>query len=174
MQDHSMNTTDAARHAGEMIPCVVDIGCMDQVLRGLYARDSRGQLVPEFDGQFTLDVQHSALWADPTRVGRKLYAMNVEAVMQRYPDCRTTPGKLPGPDQAHRLPVTYRAPRERLTVCRDPNTLIGCYKAVETLLHHCSEGHIPGSKLFTGLERAASRLATAIVRSLPAYEMAPW
>jgi hypothetical protein len=150
---------------------VIDAGAMDQVIRALFGRTRYGQIVPRFDGAFTAPGHPGS--ADPTETGRKLFTMNVEAVTQRYLDCRANPKDLPGPAGAHLLPTAYRAP-ERLARPLDQATMVACYKAIKSLLYQCSEGDMPDSPLYGELERAAGQIAGDIVRDLPAYQAAAW
>ena len=150
---------------------VIDAGAMDKVIRGVFGRTRWGQIVPRFDGGFTMPSEPGFI--DPTETGRKLFAMNVEAVTQRYLDCRAKPADLPGPKDAHLLPHTYRAP-ERLSRPLASDELVRCYKAIQCLLYQCAEGDVPEQPLYAELQRAAGEIAGDIVRSLPAYEAAGW
>ena len=150
---------------------VIDAGAMHRVLIGLFGRSRFGQIVPQFNAGYTMYGEPRSL--DPTEVGRALYAMNVEAVMQRYPDCRANPADLPGEHGAHLLPTTYQAPR----LPRHPlgtTEMIGAYKAMRCLLYQCAEGDVPDSPLYTELRLAAGELAAEIVHGLPAYDAAAW
>jgi hypothetical protein len=151
---------------------VIDSATMGRVLRGLFARNDRGQIVLQFDGEHT-DFGHPRS-ADPTDVGRKLFAMNLEAVMQRYPDCRDNPDDWPGPHGAHALATEYRAPALMPGFHRGAADLVDFYKAIRCLIYQCSEGDIPNSPLFLELQRAAAELAHGIIETLPGYQRAGW
>jgi hypothetical protein len=150
---------------------VIDSATMGRVLRGLFARNHYGQIVPLFDGEHTDPGDRRS--ADPTELGRKLFAMNVEAVTQRYPDCRENPENLPGPHGAERLATEYCAPSV-IGYRRDAAELTDFYKAIQCLLYQCSEGDVFESPLFLELQRAAATLACAIVELSPAYQRAGW
>ena len=115
-----------------------------------------------------------------TRIGRKLFAMNIVAVEERYPDCRSDKSGMPGPcDEdgnstamavaaAFTLPAgTRRAPMRLAALCDG-------YKALRCLRYQCSEGDIPMTDLFAELERAMGEIAEEIVQGLPEYEAASW
>jgi hypothetical protein len=151
---------------------VIDTDMMDSVILGLFGRSTYDQLVPTFNGGFTFPNRPGSI--DPTETGRLLYAMNVEAVTQRYPDCRENPENLPGPARgAALLPVSYQAPR-RLGRPIGHAEKVKAYKAISSLLYQCSEGNVPESPLFAELQRAAGDIAGDIVRRLPEYDAAPW
>ena len=151
---------------------VIDSATMGRVLRGLFARNRWGQFVAQFDGEYTAPGDSRS--ADPTTVGRKLFAMNIEAVMQRYPDCRGNPRDLPGPRCAHALANEYQAPTFAVGATHALRSLVHFYKAIQCLLYQCSEGNVPESPLYQELQRAAAELAGGIVRELPEYETAAW
>jgi hypothetical protein len=149
---------------------VIDTATMHRVIRGLFGRNRWGQLVARFDGEYTMPGERVS--ADPTAVGRKLFAMNVDAVRQRYPS--DTPDELPGPCDGHALPDDYTAPSRGLGRPMTTADMVDAYKAINCLLYQCSEGNVPDSPLYLELERAAGELAGAIVRGMPEYEAAGW
>jgi hypothetical protein len=146
---------------------------MHRVIRGIFGRTRHGQIVPRFDGAYT--APNERVSCDPTAIGRKLLAMNVDAVTQRYPDGQNNPENLPGPHDAHLLPTTYQAPTRNLgqrLLCRAD--MVDSYKALRCLIYQCSEGNVPETALYLELERAAGELSSDIVRSLPEYEDTSW
>ena len=150
---------------------VIDTTAMHSVIRGVFGRSRCGQIVPQFDGAYTAAGDRRSV--EPSDIGRKLFALNVEAVMQRYPDCRENPNDLPGPHDVHLLADSYQAP-PNLARPMDRAGMVASYKAVRSLLYQCSEGDVPDRPLFSELQRAAGEIAGEIVRSLPDYDKAPW
>lgn len=100
-------------------------------------------------------------------IGTKLYALNINAVTIRYPDCLEHPENLPGPiDQTE-----IRAYRYRPSAC----TRIEGYKALGCLLYQCCEGDVPEmSETYHALKDAYNTLAHEIVSDLPEYDRAEW
>ena len=101
------------------------------------------------------------------KIGRDLYAMNIKAVTQRYPDC--APADMPGPIDQSDIGEGYRFNPVVATPCK-----VARYKAVSCLLYQCSEGDVPETALFKFLSERLDRLAHDIVASLPAYNRAGW
>lgn len=96
---------------------------------------------------------------DVKRFANALYTLNCEAVDERYG--KGTAAK----DEAERPPFSFRF------VHRDG---VAVYKAVCCLGYQCAEGDIPNRPLYQALEPIAGRIASAIVKQLPAYDAAPW
>lgn len=151
---------------------VIDAEHMSRVLLGIFSRDTCGQNVPQFFGRYT-SAGDRLSW-DPTELGRLLFRLNIDAVTQRYPDCRDAPDNLPGPAGAGDLADTFRFARANVGRQLTTEQLVGCYKAMRSLLYQCSEGNAPEQPLYQELERAAGDIADAIVRRLPAYQTARW
>lgn len=141
---------------------VVDITTMDRAVSAICGRNFYGQIVYKFQD---IDTQ---LTDAPTLIGRRLFTLNVEAVMQRYPDTQDNPGDLPGMDGAAALPLTY-------VHTRSPSRgLVDGYKAIRCLMYQCSEGDADKSEVFRALNDAAGQVAYAIVATMPEYERAAW
>jgi hypothetical protein len=87
-------------------------------------------------------------------IGKKLYAMNHEALWQRY-------GTLENCPPYRWQPAGYKTP-------------VRSYKAVQCLLYQCSEGDVPETPLYAELESIKNHLATRIIGELPAYNAVPW
>jgi hypothetical protein len=151
---------------------VIDTAQMDRVLLGLFSRNQFGQNVPEFCGRYT-EAGDRLSW-DPTELGRALLATNVEAVTQRYPDCRAEPSNLPGTHDAADLPTTYRFNKANVGRRLTTPQLVDCFKATESLRYQCSEGNIPDTAMYAALTAAVGELARAIVHQLPDYRTANW
>lgn len=105
-------------------------------------------------------------------IGRALFAMNIDAVTQRYPDCKANPINLPGTVGCEKFPATYRFSDNHLPMTKKDR--IDSYKAIQCLLYQCSEGNVPETTLFIELTNLGHDLASAIVSGLPEYEAAPW
>jgi hypothetical protein len=94
------------------------------------------------------------------RIAEQLYAMNREAVIQRYPDSHAEGGYSD-------LPAGYRFAYEIVNRCSG-------LKAIRCLLYQCTEGTIDETPLYRELQDFAHSLAYAIVADLPEYEKADW
>jgi hypothetical protein len=112
--------------------------------------------------------------AAASEIGRKLYAMNVAAVQERYPDTIERPEHTPGPcddqgifDFANVIDFAYRPTDARCNRMQ-------AYTSIQCLLYQCSEGEIDKSPLYAELESVLNRIACNIVDSLPEYDAAKW
>lgn len=152
---------------------VVDDACMTNVVRAICYASKWSALTEMFDGQPTRHADSA------TKIGRRLFALNIEAVMQRYPDCRAQPNDLPGPCDdkgnsiAHEIAAAFTCEvpaAESVTV----DELCACVKSMHCLQYQCSEGNVPETRLYKALNRAIGRVCEHIVSNLPAYERAPW
>jgi len=112
------------------------------------------------------------------RIGQRLFAMNVDAVTQRYPDLKANPANMPGPcDAKGKSKAGWLAKHWKYDGDFSPmnltEMLVG-YKAVSCILYQCGEGTVPDSALYQELDAFLSSLARAIVNTLPGYEALPW
>lgn len=151
---------------------VVSAACMDRCVNAICAETKwGGHLVRMFGDVFT-DAPDAR-----TRIGRALFAMNVEAVMQRYYDCRDNPDDMPGPcdDDGKSLALKLRdnfrsdrvPPLTRAHWCQ-------ALKSLHCLQYQCSEGNVPETDLFDELSRVIGKVAGVIAEMLPEYEAAEW
>ena len=114
-----------------------------------------------FDGEGTCRV---ALLAAPTdaqkeagtKIGRKLFLMNREALRAKY-----------GNGEHLRLP-------EFVFEKWADATPIEQFAAMRCLLYQCCEGKVPDSRQYQALNGAAGELAQRIVQDLPEYDKASW
>lgn len=143
---------------------VVGPETMDQVVRLIL----KGGLARTFAGCFIDSGE--AKTAD--EIGRKLFAVNVEAVCQRYPDCRVDPSNMPGIEGAHELPANYRFSGNFKPLSRADR--IRAHKALKCLIYQCSEGDVTETPGYAEMERLAADNAEAIVNELPEYKSAEW
>ncbi len=96
-----------------------------------------------------------------TELARAMFALNVSAVDQRYPDRKTC---TDAPFRAEDFTYRYTWANE-----------IQAYKSLECWLYQCSEGDIPEtSLLYNCMNRVRDCMAVELVRRLPAYEAAQW
>jgi len=102
---------------------------------------------------------------NPLELGKTMYAMNINAVSQRYTD-----GELPGTYDDNNNLVPYRKTL-RFDACPKP---VEVYKALTCYLYQCSEGDVDTLPLYRELEALKSEIAMHIVESLPEYEKAKW
>ena len=138
---------------------VVDARTMDYAVDAItHRRRSYGPTIARF-----AEIETAAPDA-ATAIGRALFAMNIEAVQQHYPDTRRDPSNLPGPGAgAEKLGSTYRHTR------RLPLSLVAGLKRLTELRYQCPEGDVYKSPLYAELERAIGTIALAIVEDLPGY-----
>lgn len=97
-----------------------------------------------------------------TALGRKWFAMNIEALRQRY-GAGAFEGETPNPDAYEFKLIADRHPADYL-------------KALCCLQYQCAEGDVPDTwaeyaDLTTVIGRCAIRV---ISENIPAYEAAPW
>ena len=121
--------------------------------------------------------QHSAYWLSELseggydirsseeareQLGTDMYALNVEAVRQRYPGEAddTLPGII-GPKVYH---YRYVLPRP----------MIATLKALRCWAYQCSEGDVPERPLFKLMQNMIDHLSIEIISELPEYEAADW
>jgi hypothetical protein len=146
---------------------VIDTDAMDRAVQAICAAGRHGMIVGKFDG-----IDTSASDAG-TLIGRRLFTLNIEAVMQRYPDTQDNPDDMPGTVGCAEYPTTYRfngRPGARLPAGR----LVAGFKALQGLRYQCSEGDVKGTPLYRELTDVIGTIAADIVERLPAYEAAPW
>src|SRR5258708_25803522 len=123
---------------------IVSDGTMDLVVSAILKVHERG-------------AWEGILTASPTagdEIGAKLYAMNHEAVRQRYDE------REPFEPYSWQ-PAGYRQP-------------VRWYKAIQCLRYQCSEGDVPETPLYAALTDLERHIAGNIVAQMPADEAAPW
>jgi hypothetical protein len=97
-------------------------------------------------------------------LGNEIYALNRDAVWQRYPN-DPTPEDLPGPIPSPLGNFRY-SPRK-------PDRM-GGYKALRCLIYQCSEGDVPEREQFKALDALCDALAHRIVSDMDAYRERAW
>lgn len=123
---------------------IVSDGTMDRVVAAVLMIRRKG----EFDGL-------PAISENASEIGRRLYALNSEAVGQRYGE--TTENAEPHYVWEH--------------IERSEPAL---YMSVRSLIYQCNEGDIPHRALFKELKMIADQLAERYITATKAYESAPW
>lgn len=100
--------------------------------------------------------------------GQDMYSMNVEAVVQRYPDCVGNPNNMPGPvdENNNHAPYKYRFEL--------PPKTIQFYKSLSCFLYQCSEGNVPETPLYLALDKYNDALAHHIAYRHPEYDKTTW
>lgn len=146
---------------------VVSTSCINRVVAVICGRGEYGPIVRQFDG---IDTQSRGA---ATEIGRRLLSLNIEAVMQRYPDTQDNPAALPGDTDALWQRDHYKAAAGRAGKL-DTATLIDGVKALQCLAYQCSEGDVTETPLFRELTAAAGTVALEVVRRQPAYSQAEW
>lgn len=153
---------------------VIDNETMDRCVRTICAPAQHGMVISRF-----ADIDTRAPDA-MTRIGRLLFALNIDAVCERYPDCHNEPDNLPGPcdDAGHSTiidaPLTYIPQVRRFTSKPMRDQVVDGYKALQCLRYQCNEGNIPSRPAYAALCEAISEIADEIVQSLAAYSKASW
>jgi hypothetical protein len=161
---------------------VVSIECMERAVRAICTRDVHGQIVPSFDGIMTDGSMMPDDTSAPTEIGRRLFALNIEAVQQRYPDTIENSDDLPGPcdDEGKSTALADAAAFKVAQFKYEPrepslDVLVDGFKAMQCVHYQCAEGDIPEkSALYAELARAIGKVAERIVSRLPAYDAAQW
>ena len=97
----------------------------------------------------------------PEEMGHALHGMNVNAVMQRYPNDYVE--NLPGPKE---YGYVYKS-----TTLLAPVII---YKTLQSYLYQCTEGDVDTLPLYKALAQYKANLAEKIVENLPQYETAYW
>jgi hypothetical protein len=147
---------------------VVDPSCMDRCVRTLTAKGRYGQIVRRFAGIDT-DTPGAA-----TEIGRRLFTLNVEAVMQRYPDTENDPSNMPGSGDCMTLSAGYRSKQARPAFGLTRAQLVDGVKALRCLSYQCSEGDVVKADLYRDLQAAIGEVCEHIVSELPEYSQAEW
>lgn len=94
-------------------------------------------------------------------LARAMFALNVSAVDQRYPDHRTS---ADAPFRTEDFAYQYKL-----------STEIQAFKSLECWLYQCSEGDIPDtSLLYACMVRVRNCMAVELIRQSPAYRGAQW
>ena len=143
---------------------IVDKSTMQAVVTAICGRSFYGQIIPRFLG-FSTDTMDTS-----TRIGRGLYALNINAVTQRYGG---PVSDLPGPSNPERTAKTFRGPDPSRQMTPTPELIRGL-KALRCLIYQCAEGTVPDMAEYAELEQAAGAIAQEIVARLPEYDAAPW
>lgn len=101
--------------------------------------------------RFGFDVE-SYGWED--RLVKAMYALNIEAVNQRY-------------HEQNQIEEIVYSPYPWVSK-------ISALKALSCWLYQCSEGNVPQTKLYQCLAEIEKQIALNIVMDLPEYEQANW
>jgi len=136
---------------------VVQDETINQVVRFLWLhRDPRGGTEPRFlvkQAGYDLNTPE-----DRERLASAMFALNVEAVNQRY-----------GPDQAQRFrPLDFHYSEGIPTTPVATLKLLGCW------FYQCSEGDVPETELYQLMYQVERSIAYQIVTSSAEYDRAPW
>ena len=116
---------------------------------------------------------------DTTRLaalGGAMYALNIDAVGQRYSDCKTA-GDVPGiiGPKVYGFKLSHYVNREHNgRTARIPITIYQALKSLRCWAYQCSEGDIGERPLFKTMGTVIHDLQGAIIDGLPEYESAKW
>lgn len=158
---------------------IVSSGTMDKCVALICRRTEYGRAVPTIFGIRTGNgfADSSSHDGCMTEIGRRLYALNTEAVRQRYGDDLD---ELPGPvdsngrSTARWLCSSYTGPAFAYSAKEKRGVLVAAYKAIECLIYQCSEGDVFESPDYKELCSARDRIAAELLRESADYEAAPW
>lgn len=98
-------------------------------------------------------------------LGRQLYALNAEAVRQRYGD-RADLSPLP---EEYCWKITFWTLKES-----ELQYKMRLYKALRCLIYQCGEGNVPETMLYKAMEERAHMMADEIIGLLPEWKAATW
>lgn len=146
---------------------VVSTDCMDRCVRAICGKGQDGPILRIFAYQPVYEPDA------PTAIGSALFAMNINAVQQRYPDTVANPANMPGWAGCAAMPDLYRYPH-RINLPMQRKDWVISLKALQCLQYQCSEGNVPDTDLFREMEAAIGTVACHIVSMLPEYDAAPW
>jgi hypothetical protein len=114
--------------------------------------------------RFTLDWLAREYSVDLTsdnwdeKLAKAMFQMNCDGVNARY-----------GEGEAEKFrPLNFTYKTEVY------HSLVQVLKSLQCLLYQCSEGHVPGTKLYQFFEEVEHHLALQIVIGLPEYDKATW
>lgn len=140
-----------------MSASVISKPTMDRVISALLrsgpAVDVRTEVMPEE--------------TDPGAIGRILYKMNLDAVMQRYPDVEG-PHDAPGPIDVSGMHDLY------IFDPRASDDPVDNLKALSCYVYQCSEGDVMERDLYRKLCAFRSEMAANITYESKAYREASW
>lgn len=141
---------------------VVDQKTIERILTwldGSEGMSSRALLLDAIDVRDPSDLRNE--------IGKALWRMNVEAVMQRYPDTRDGTD-LPGPIEF--VPAQI----ETADFGTELVTTGQAYKSTSCLLYQCSEGDVPETPLYEALRVVERTLAGFLAEDHPEVKVAEW
>jgi len=101
---------------------------------------------------------------EPAELGRAMYAMNINAVEQRYPGDRELPGTYTDGENLDVYKYRFILDTPQMQV----------YKSLQCYLYQCTEGDVLGLPLYKALKEFQGELAAHIVEHSPDYEKAVW
>lgn len=137
---------------------VVSEETMTRAVRGLLALHYGHPITAEI-GRIKTDSRDAG-----SLIGRALFALNAEAVAQRYDE-------EPDEDTADlSRNFVYLARLVPQTIAQ----LVDSFKALQCLAYQCREGHCDKTPLYSELQQAIAALAVVIVGKLPNYSTAAW
>lgn len=117
-------------------------------------------------GEYSFGGHRAETTDDLTTLGQTFYAMNLDAVTQRYPG--DTKEHAPGPCDISDIHENYVYQHCDMTPAQG-------YKSIRCLIYQCSEGNVPDvCGLYKTLAEFAEKLAHSIASDSPEYEAADW
>jgi hypothetical protein len=118
---------------------------------------------PNHYPQIFAEIEDDILkFEDAADFGRTMYAMNINAVEQRYGDSDRLPASYDENDQM--VSYKYDAMYSKM-----PSALL-VYGALRCYLYQCSEGDVMELPLYKALQNWSRDLAMCIVENIPEYD----
>ena len=104
--------------------------------------------------------------ANSDALGQALYAVNLDAIVQRYPG--DSKEHAPGPCDISEIHENYRYTPPEVTAVQG-------FKSLRCLIYQCSEGDVPDvSPVYKGMEAISEILSGEISTDSPEYNEAAW
>lgn len=108
------------------------------------------------------------IWSSDSRtmLGRMFFAINLDAVTQRYPE--DTKESAPGPCDISDIHEAYEFVEQQISQAQG-------LKSMHCLLYQCSEGDVPEtSELYKALDKLSDELTKQMATDTPEYDAAVW
>ena len=141
---------------------VVTDETMTKALKAIAYRPSNYFLITSFAGhRLDRDATAAQFDATMTKIGRELFALNYQAVGERYNE------------SAENLDAGYQFSNNDFRTGRIADLVVNV-KALHSLIYQCSEGNAMESPLFKALVEADGVLCQHIVCEMAEYKAAAW
>ena len=145
---------------------VVDPKVINQIVSALQSAINQEGAYPSKypDLRYMKNKNLREMAEEPAELGRAMYAMNINAVEQRYPGKGELPGTYTDGENLDAYRYRFILDTPRLQV----------YKSLQCYLYQCTEGDVNELPLYAALVEFRAELAQHIVEHSPEYEKAVW